>query len=68
MTDDKDYLYGVKYKVKTLQEEINEKIKEIEYQKKYIEVAGYNRSDLMTLMVLENELEALYDLEGDEDE
>ena len=68
MTDDKDYLYGVKYKVKTLQEEINEKIKEIEYQKKYMEVAGCGRRDLMTLMVLENELEALYDLEGDEDE
>jgi len=68
MTDDKDYLYGVKYKVKTLQEEINEKIKEIEYQKKYMEVAGCGRRDLMTLMVLENELEALYDMEGEEDE
>lgn len=68
MKNDKDYLYGVKYKVKTLDDEIEEKIKEIEYQKKYMEVAGCGRRDLMNLLILESELEALYDMEGDEDE
>ena len=68
MKNDKDYLYGVKYKVKTLDDEIEEKIKEIEYQKKHMEVASCGRRDLMYLLILESELEALYDLEGEEDE